>query len=323
MKKKKLKVGVIFGGRSQEREVSINTAKQVIFHLNKQKYKIIPIEIAKNGSWPKHAEPDQLKKKIDIAFVAMHGPFGEDGTIQGLLETLGIPFTFSGVLASSLAMDKIRTQQFLSYFKIKIPSTVLVTKESFALHKSKLIKEIKLLGKIVVVKPNRLGSSIGVSKIIATTEAITKAIKLAFLHDSEILMQKYIEGREITAPVLGNHHPQNLPVIEIFYADDKSDFYDYSAKYSEKGSVHIIPAKLPKQVTKAVKSMALQAHLALGCKGASRSDFIVTKSNDIFFLETNTIPGMTATSLLPQSAASVNIPFPKLLDKIIHFGLQA
>jgi len=321
MKTKKLKIGLVYGGKSAEHEVSVRTAKEIQKYLDPKKYQVTPFYISKTGEWPKKVKIDQLKAKIDFAFIAMHGPFGEDGKIQGFFETLGIPYTFSGVLASSLAMDKFRAQQLLATMQIPVPETVIVTKYQFAKKKKDVIKYAKRLGHTLIVKPNYLGSSVGVRKIKNTPQALTEALKETFKHDGQALIQEFVQGKEVTAPVLGNAQPKNLPLVEIVPTKVGSDFYDYAAKYEEGGSEHLIPAKLSKQLSKDIANMALLAHLTLGCRGVSRSDFIISDSGKIYYLETNTIPGMTPTSLLPQSAATAGINFPKLLDSIISLAL--
>jgi D-alanine-D-alanine ligase len=321
MKETKIKIGLVYGGKSAEHEVSVRTAEQILLYLDKKKYRVIPIYISKEGVWPKTIKIDQLYKKIDVAFIAMHGPSGEDGTMQGFFETLGIPYTFSGVLASSLAMDKYKTQLLLSGLAIKSPQSVLVSRYSFAKQKLNLLREIKHLGDTIVIKPNRLGSSVGVHRLANKSDAVTKALKDALKHDTHALAQQYIQGREVTAAILGNERPQGLPLIEIIPTAKNSDFYDYTAKYTVGGSEHVIPAKLGKAVSQEINTTALIAHMTLGCRGVSRSDFIVTEDHAVYYLETNTIPGMTSTSLLPQAAAKAGISFPKLLDTIIQLAL--
>ncbi len=321
MKTKKIKIGVIYGGRSSEHEVSISTAKQILKALDKKKYSTFPVYISKTGQWPKEIKLDSLQKKMDLAFIAMHGSNGEDGKIQGFFETLGIPYTFSGVLASSLAMDKYRSQQMLAGLSVKSPESVLVTRYAFSHNKQNVIRELKHLGQILIVKPNQLGSSVGVQKIFNKPDAVSAALKSAFKFDEEVLVQRFIKGREVTASVLGNDRPKALPLVEIIPKAKNSVFYDYTAKYEENGSEHLIPAKFSKLIAKDIETAAVLAHLTFGCRGASRSDFIVTDSQEIYYLETNTIPGMTPTSLFPQAAAHSGINFSKLLDTLIQLAL--
>ncbi|TSA45501.1 D-alanine--D-alanine ligase [bacterium] len=339
MKKKKLKVALIFGGTSPEREVSLRTGKTIAKYLNTKKYDVVPVEISSQGKWLVRSktiaqigreiktskvstcelvpvEKDE-KAGIDVAMLALHGPGGEDGTIQGMLELLKIPYTCSGVLASSLAMDKVRTKRLLKSVGVPVLPDIVVSRADF----KKFPK--KFLGKIhgrIVVKPNRMGSSLGVS-IVSGKAAIKSAIERAFRYDSEILIEPFAGGREIAVPVLGNRDARPLPSIEIV-PWKKSTFYDFKAKYEKGGSEHIIPAPLDAGQDREVKNLALLAHQALGCRGLTRSDFILDEHGRFIFLEINTIPGMTPTSLAPQSAQVAGISFPKLLDELIKLALD-
>lgn len=318
-KQKKLRLGVIFGGKSSEHEVSIHTAEQILAYLDRNKYEVTPIKISKTGTWPASIALDRLSEQIDLAFIAMHGAFGEDGTIQGMLEMLGIPYTFSGVLASSVAMDKQMSQDVAAFHGLLIPPTILIKSANYEIHQ--WWTKVKKLGKTVVVKPNGQGSSVGVTICSNTESAVSRALQKIFKYDSSALVQSLIKGREITAPILGNNTPQALPLIEIVPKAKGSTFYDYRAKYAAGGSEHIIPAPLKANISKQIQSAAVCMHDALRCRGVSRSDFIVTSDNKIYYLETNTIPGMTATSLLPQAASAVGISFSTLLDRIILLAL--
>lgn len=307
---KKLKVALIYGGLSQEREISRRTATTMAKNLDPKKYHVTKVEI-----------PNQIGKIkpgfVDVALLAMHGPGGEDGTLQGMLELLDIPYTCSKVLASALAMDKLRTKTVMSAFGMKIAPSVLVEKLDYHNRKRHYLRLIK--GK-VVIKPNSIGSSLG-TYIVKGEREIDRAINKAFRYDDLVLAEKFIEGRELTVPVLGNSEPMALPVIEIV-PWKKSDFYDYAAKYQTGGSEHIIPAPISGKQTREVQILALRAHIALGCRGVTRSDFIMSKDGSFYFLEINTIPGMTPTSLVPHSAQTVGISYPKLLDILIKLALQ-
>jgi D-alanine-D-alanine ligase len=306
---RKLRIGLLHGGPSSEHEVSLNTAKQINLYLNPKRYIILPVKISRTGIWPQGFAPADLKRKIDLAFLALHGEFGEDGIVQGLLESFQIPYTFSGVLASALAMDKWRSTRLAESVGIAIPETVHLKKG--------VAYQILPKGAKVVVKPNASGSSIGVS-IVPRTKA-RAAIQKLFKTRQEILVQSYIAGTEVTVSVIGNHTAQAMPVVEIA---PTAKFFDYHSKYAQGGSEHIIPARLPKTVTRALQAAAVNMHYLLGCRGVSRSDFIVDNKGKFYYLETNTIPGMTATSLLPQAAAEHGIPFPELLDQIIDLALS-
>lgn len=315
--KRKIRLGIIFGGRSAEHEISVRTAAQVMEYLPQHRYKIVPIKISKDGAWPKGFEPERLKKKIDLAFILLHGSFGEDGTIQGMMEMLDVPYTFSGVLASSLAMNKSMMQEFAAIHSIRIPRSTLFRKgETFNQ------AAIKGIGRTVVVKPNNLGSSVGISIVLNTPAAVHEAVKKSLKRDTAVLIQEYVSGVEVTASVLGNYDAIPLPLIEITPKAPGSTFYDYAAKYVTGGSDHIIPARLSPLLAKKVQEAAVEIHRRIGCRGASRSDFIISSKGEVYFLEINTIPGMTATSLLPEAAKAAGITFPRLLETIIKLAFQ-
>lgn len=339
--KKKLKIGLFFGGTSPERKVSLRTGQTIARHLNTKKYDVIPIEIGLSGKWlidsptirqigremrTKRAPTRELapvdknsRGTLDVALLALHGPGGEDGTLQGMLELLGIPYTCSGVLASALAMDKFRTKRLLAAAGIPVPPDVFFRKQDnpppFLPHRWGGIK-----GGGIVIKPNKMGSSLGVT-IVKDKKHFKKALAAAFKYDNELLVEPYLEGPEITVGVLGNRNPIALPTIEII-PWRKSAFYDYAAKYEEGGSEHLIPARLTPVQRKEVQDLAVTAHQTLGCRGVTRSDFILAPNGQFYFLEINTIPGMTPTSLVPQAAAAAGISFPQLLDKLIRLALE-
>lgn len=339
MPKKKLKVGLFFGGTSPERQVSLRTGQTVAKYLDTTKYDVIPIEIDLSGKWltdstsirqigktieTKKATVRELapvdknaRGKLDVALLALHGPGGEDGTLQGMLELLGVPYTCSGVMASAVSMDKYRTKRLLSAGGIPVLPDFLVYKKDFEKNATQILKRLR--GKIVI-KPNKMGSSLGVT-IVTKKSLFQKAIKDAFRYDDEILIEPYAVGREITVPVLGNREAEALPAIEII-PWKKSTFYDYAAKYEEGGSDHVIPAPLTHKQETEVKKFAFLAHGLLGCRGVTRSDFILAKNGQFYFLEINTIPGMTPTSLVPQSASEAGITFSQLLDKLIQLALE-
>lgn len=339
-KKKKLRVAVIFGGTSQEREVSLISGRNVAANLNSKKYDIVPVEISMEGKWLtasdtiKQIEAEtkirsassnreivpldkNMHSKVDLAFLALHGPGGEDGTVQGMLELLKIPYTFSGVLASALAMDKAKTKRLVASEGVLVAPHVMIKKVDYEKNSKKYLNKIR--GK-VVIKPNRIGSSFGIT-ITAGKAAVKKAIEQAFLHDEEVMIEAYLSGREFTVPVLGNKKLRALPVIEIV-PKNGSEFFDFQAKYDTAFRDEIVPAPISKSLTKSLQEIALLVHELLGCRGVSRSDFIVTDKGQIYFLEINTIPGLTSASLVPQSADAAGIPYSKFLDKLINLALD-
>jgi D-alanine-D-alanine ligase len=269
---------------------------------------IPPLDIEK---WIRGSE------RPDVAFIALHGRGGEDGTIQGMLELLGIPYTGSGVLASALAMDKVMTKRLLRAEGIPVPADVVVS-EGDAASPDSLAKRVHgTLGYPVVVKPSREGSTIGCS-IVRDPSQLSIALASALTYDSEVLIETYVQGTEITAGLLGTRDPLALPLIEIV---PKGGFYDYQAKYAAGGSTHIIPARIPDRAAELAREYARQTHNTLGCRGMSRVDMIVSGEQP-YVLEANTIPGMTPTSLLPEAARAAGIEFPALLDRLIESALE-
>jgi len=283
-----------------------------LLKLDKKKYQVLRFD-PKNDLGKFFS--DALKKKFDLIFPALHGPFGEDGKLQGLLDVLGIPYLFSGCLASALAMNKYKTKVIVGKEGIAMARDILIRKNE----KYNLNGIIKKLSLPIVVKPSELGSSVGMS-IAKTKKELEKGIKIAFRYDREVLLEKFIKGRELTVPVMGNDPARALPVIEII--PKVSTWFDYRAKYEVGGSEEICPAKIPGKIKNKIQKQALAAYKAIGCKDLARVDFIWQKGSDkLYFLEINTIPGMTATSLVPKSAKAAGLTFSQFLDKLISQAL--
>ena len=314
MLKRKLKIAVLMGGPSSEHEVSLSSGRQVSRNLDRNKYEVKEIVIPKNGKF-------SLPSAIDAAFVAMHGPFGEDGVIQGFLETKGIKYTGSGILASALAMNKLKTLEIFEKHGLLTPKRIVLNQDEWRKRKKDLTaKAEKFLGYPLVVKPCRAGSSVGVF-LVKNKNSLTAAANKSLKNDTLILLEEFIKGKEVTCGVLDEGNGQNafaLPPLEII--PKKAEFYDYASKYTSGGSDHFVP-KLPTKIIKNIQDTALKAHNILGCSGMSRTDMII-REGKIYVLETNTIPGMTPTSLLPQAAALAGISFPELLDKIITAAIN-
>jgi len=320
--RKRMRVLVLCGGPSSEHEVSVNTARMVLKNMDKKKYQPSLAVIGRDGKWKFNSGSQYvfmgkalvtIVSKFDFVFIAMHGAFGEDGRIQAILESIGVPYSGSGVLSSAMAMDKSVSNTLYASEGLKVPEYVVLDKYS----KNKNINLVLP----VVVKPANGGSSVGVS-IVKTKKDLRAAFRKAFKEGSRIIVQKYIKGRELTCGVIEKNSGELLALPPIEIVSKISAFYDYSAKYKTGGSEHIIPAKLSKEKTRKLKQLSLEAHCMLGCGGMSRSDFILDNSG-FYILETNTIPGMTETSLLPQAAAVAGINFPSLLDLIISAGVKA
>ncbi len=318
--RKSLRVLVVGGGLSSEHEVSLKTSKMIVENLDAGKYDARLMIIGRDGKWRfgKNKPVDIgaavtkiSRAKFDFVFIALHGIFGEDGRIQALCEWLNLHYEGSGVLASALAMDKQMTNVVYSANGLPVPAYVVVDERN--------VKAVKMPFP-VVVKPIDGGSSVGIS-IVKIEKEMTDALKIAFRESRRIMIQKYIEGKEITCGVIEDNegHPFALPPTEIVPRD--AVFFDYHAKYAAGGSSEITPARIPSVQIKEVQKLAIRAHDALGCRGMSRSDFILNKGK-FYILETNTIPGMTDASLLPKAAAAAGISFPALLEMIIDAGLK-
>jgi D-alanine-D-alanine ligase len=306
----KLTVALLSGGRSAEREVSLKSGEQVYQALNKETYHIRRYD-PRDDLARLMAEAEE----INVALIILHGRYGEDGTIQGLLELLDIPYHGSGVLGSALAINKIQSKRLYEYAGLPVsPYLILDRSDPGAQNKVR-----DALGFPVVVKPEHEGSSIGLS-IVGDADHFQPALDLAGQYDRLVLVEKYITGTEITGAVLGNLNPKPLPLVEIIPGDQYS-FFDYEAKYKPGATKEICPARLNAELTEKAQDYAVRAHRALRCRGYSRTDMIVS-DNEAYVLETNTIPGMTATSLYPQAAAAAGISFSELLDRLIELALE-
>jgi len=244
----------------------------------------------------------------------MHGSYGEDGTIQGLLETAGVPYTGSGVLASALGMDKLMFRRVMEGESIPIPRYLIVRKND----SQKAFRGI-LNSPLYFVKPNDQGSSIGTS-IVETKKDLDKALRLAFKYSDTALIDEYIEGREVTCGILGNENPKALPLVEII--SRKGKFFDYESKYLKNGAEEIVPARISVKLTQKIQKMAIDIYKIIGCKGFSRIDFILKEKYNPIVLEINTIPGLTPMSLFPKAAKAAGISYNQLLNKIIKYALQ-
>ena len=289
------KIGVLMGGLSAEREVSLKSGAAVLAALQAKGYRAVGIDVGRDL-------PQQLSAEgVEIAFIALHGRFGEDGSVQGLLELMAIPYTGSGVLASALAMNK-------AYAKIVFRSAGLTIAPYQVLHQGENLALSFALP--VVVKPSQEGSSVGVS-IVRDLSGMDAALAEAFSYDSEILVERFIDGREVQVGILDG---QALGAIEIV---PKGEFYDFEAKYTPGMAEHILPARLPAATYAEVLRAGELAHATLGCASYSRVDFLVTAAGESYILEVNTLPGMTDLSLLPEIARGAGIEFPELIERIL------
>lgn len=349
---KKINLAIVFGGKSGEHEVSLSSALGVINSLNKEKYNIILIAITKKGDWligekgklyldkfkslagkqdAISIEDSQglVSKKnkrsldnfsegksssIDLVFPILHGPFGEDGRIQGFFDTIGIPYVFSGVLAHAVAMNKPIAKIVAKNAGVPVLEDIVIRDNKYNLEE--IIEKLNLP---IMVKPSELGSSVGVSKV-DNKEELEKSIKDCFQY-GDIILEPFVTGREFTVTMVEDPEPQAWGITEIIPIT--SEFYDFKAKYEEGGSKHVTPAEIPKDVEKKMNEYAIQVFKAIGCKILARADFFWDeKKNKIYFNEINTIPGMTPTSLVPEVASYKGYSYGDFLDKIIANSLK-
>ncbi len=307
---KKMRLALIAGGKSSEREVSLKSGDQVFKALDKHKYDIRRYDPSSDLERLVREAPE-----LDAALIIMHGRGGEDGTVQGLLELLGVPYQGSGVLASALAMNKELSKTLYQLAGLKVPRALAFTQAA-----APSPREIDAtLSLPVVIKPVNEGSSIGVT-IARTREELATGLKAAFGYDYRVLVEEFIAGVEVTGGVLGNDSPKALPLVEIVPSSDYV-FFDYEAKYKPGATTEICPARLNLELSQTAQQCALTAHQALGCRGYSRTDMRI-RDGEVYVLETNTIPGMTATSLFPQAAQAMGLEFPALLDTLIQLALE-
>ena len=296
------RIAVLMGGMSSERDISLKTGGAILSALERRGYTATALDADRNIA-------ERLKAHaIDIAFIALHGAFGEDGAVQGLLELLGIAYTGSGVLASAVSINKVATKKMLAYHGLPTPAFQVVFSRDGDIEGA--LKAITMPVPFVV-KPPEEGSTIGIS-IVTQTENIAEAISLAAQYDSELLIEEFVRGRELTAAVL-NGEP--LPLVEIVA---KNGFYDFEAKYHSQGATqYVVAPEIGADLTLQIQKLAVDTYSVLGCSGAARVDFLLPPDGRPCILEINTIPGMTETSLLPKAAAHAGIDFESLVEHIL------
>ncbi|MCL5985829.1 MAG: D-alanine--D-alanine ligase [Actinobacteria bacterium] len=341
----KIIVAVIMGGQSPEREVSLCSGQNIIENIDRQKYDVLAVEIDRGGIWfalqkystirlknekvpislercdkksaALNLETINIGASCDIAFIALHGSYGEDGTIQGLFEMIGLPYTGSGVMASSIAMNKLISKKLFSYENLPTPEFIYFDKD-FAHDENEIMQRVSSLGLPLVVKPVGQGSSIGVS-IVKKVTSIIKAVDEAKKYGDAFIVEEYIDGREIQVGILGNNKPIALPPIEII---SKKEFFDYEAKYDPSLATEIVPADITQDQQHLLNELAIRAFKAIGCKGFARVDMFL-KNERAYVSEVNTIPGLTKESLFPKEALACGITFTELIDRIVTLGLES
>jgi D-alanine-D-alanine ligase len=315
MKEKDLrgkKIGVLMGGQSAEREVSLKSGNAVYKSLKGMKYNVVAIDAGEDLC------ATIKKQKIDIAFIVLHGGHGENGAVQGMLEIMAVPYTGSGILASALAMDKEASKKVFHYHDIPVPAFKIVQSSELKVQSSKSYSkrrnsniELKTGFPLPwVIKPSTEGSSVGV-EIVKDAALLKGALKRAFSYGEKVIVEKYIKGKEVQIGILNN---KVLGGVEV---RPSLEFYNYEAKYTAGLTEYVFPPQLDKKVYDRAKGAALASHMALGCSGATRVDLIIDPKGDPFVLEVNTIPGMTETSLLPKIAKNAGIEFGELLKRIL------
>lgn len=351
--KRRLRVALLFGGKSAEHEISLISARNIAAAMDKEKYHVIAVAIDKSGRWFFDEEARHLSASgpaavelrprglaaavlpgatgkplvrlsgkrplagVDVVFPVLHGPFGEDGTIQGLLKIANIPFVGAGVLGSAVGMDKDVMKRLLREAGIPVPKFLTLHRQSAGGIRFIAVK--RRLGLPVFVKPANLGSSVGISKVSNAAE-FSRAIQEAFRYDNKILVEEYVRGREIECSVLGNENPIASVPGEII---TRHDFYSYEAKYlDEKGAELIIPARLPASVANKIQESAIRTFNVLCCEGMARVDFFLRGRQEVLVNEINTIPGFTQISMYPKLWEASGIPCGKLIDRLIRLALE-
>lgn len=294
------RVAVLMGGLSREREISLRTGRAIAEALMKKGYQVLSIDVGRDIA------EVLIRERIECAFVALHGRGGEDGTLQGMLELMGIPYTGSGVLASALAMDKVMTKKVFLCEGIPTPPFEVVRGCDVGKREGVAIS----LSPPVVVKPSREGSTIGIT-VVRSNGELPGALETAKVYDDEILIEAFIKGKEVTVAVLDE---LPLPIIEIA---PKSGFYDYRSKYTKGETEYILPARLSREKYLLSQELALKAYRALGCSGCVRVDLMVDEEDNPYVIDVNTMPGMTETSLVPKAASFAGISFEDLAERIL------
>lgn len=306
------KIVVLAGGPSSEREVSLASGREVLKALISLGYEAELLDLD-------DFFVEKIKeKRPDIVFIALHGKPGEDGTVQGILEILGIPYTGSGVLASALAMNKFFTKRIFMSSNLPVLPFLCFSQEEWRVSSEEILKKAKSnLGLPLVVKPVSQGSSVGVS-IVEGEGLLSEAVGRALKYDEMFILEKFVKGKEIQVGVLGNENPFPLPPIEI---RSKKKFFDYEAKYTPGLAEEITPAPIDREKTEKAQKLALKAYQALGCEGFARVDMFLA-GEEFYLSEVNTIPGLTANSLLPKEARAAGIDFPELVERILDFAWE-
>jgi D-alanine-D-alanine ligase len=359
MNARKLRVAVLFGGRSGEHDVSLMSARGVLDSIDRDRYEVVPIAITRSGRWlppagaaallagapapepdgvpsgtalvadpsaralltygPDGAPAEPLLQRFDVVFPVLHGPYGEDGTVQGFLELANIPYVGAGVLGSALGMDKGKMKEVLRYHGLPVPDWVAFRRWQWGQEREAVLRAASGFGFPCFVKPANLGSSVGISKA-HTPDELPAAIAEAFRHDEKILVEPFVDGREIEVAVLGNHHPRASVPGEIVPCNE---FYDYRAKYLDGRSELHIPAPISAAQAQRCRDLAVAAFLALECSGLARVDFFLHRhSGEVLLNEINTLPGFTPISMYPKLWEASGVSYSQLIDRLLQLAVE-
>jgi D-alanine-D-alanine ligase len=331
---RRVRVAIVMGGRSSEHDISVASARSVLDSLDPDRYEPVTVEIGRDGRWELGAGPNGRELtagtpaetlpvptakvpatlgEVDVVIPILHGPFGEDGTVQGLLELADVPYVGAGVLGSALAMDKDKFKAVMRDAGIPVTRNITL----------RLGDEPRNpYGYPVFVKPARLGSSVGITKVREESE-LAAAVELAFRHDEKVLVEEFVSGIEVECGVLGNLKPiASLPGEIVSHGFEQPDWYDYSAKYDEGGMDLIVPPRIPQEQVERVQELAVEACVVAEVEGMARVDFFVDDDGEVLVNELNTIPGFTATSVYAKLFDASGIPYPELLDRLVELALE-
>ena len=313
-----MKVAVISGGRSSEHEVSLRSGASVAEGLEQAGHEVIRILIERDGRWLRDGAEVELRaagglEGVDVAFPVLHGPFGEDGTVQGLLECLDVPYAGPSVLAAAVAMDKLICKRLLEFHGFPQVSFCQAGEPGWR-------DRAAAMGVPLWVKPSRLGSSVGISKVSSAERELDEAVELARAHDPRVIVEAHAAGREVECSVIGNAEPEASLPGEIVTRG--AEWYDYGAKYSEGGMELAVPAPISDDAIARVRELAVEVYRAIDCRGLARCDFFVLDSGAVLVNEINTIPGFTATSVFGKLFEASGVPYPELCDRLVNLAVE-
>jgi D-alanine-D-alanine ligase len=313
-----MRVAVLSGGRSSEHEVSLRSGESVAQGLEEAGHEVARVLIDRNGRWLIDDREVNLRAArglldADVAFPVLHGPFGEDGTVQGLLECLDVPYAGPSVLAAAVAMDKLICKRLLSYYGFPQVAFCEVGATGWR-------EQAAAMGMPIWVKPSRLGSSVGISRVMSAEQELDDAVELALRHDPRVIIEAHCDGREVECSVIGNREPEASLPGEI--VTQGADWYDFEAKYTDGGMQLAVPAPIGDDGVERVRSLAVEVYRALDCRGLARCDFFVTEAGEVLVNEINTIPGFTATSVFGKLFEASGVPYPELCDRLVHLALE-